>query len=196
MLLLDEELRQAFLDALDILLEDQGDEPYLEVAASPDLSFLRRQAPAAMIERFDKKGWRAVWRQAAEQLQSLFFESNQDRFAYRIAENYLEENWMPMLRDEIEVDGIRYDVYLEVSTLDLKPESLELSLAVTLTPSLVDVAARPSALRASISWGDYVETVSFSEEDRVTFPPLPLAMILDESGQKISTDLQLILEPA
>ena len=197
MLLLDEELRQAFLDALDILVEDQGEEQYPEMETTyPDLSFLQRQSPAHRIERFEGKGWRIIWRQAAEQLQNLFFENNHGHFAYRIAENYLEENWMPMIRDEIEVDGVRYGVYLEVSTIDIIPESLELALAVTLTPSLVDVAAMPSKLRANISWGDYVETVTFTEEDRATFPPLPLAMILDGSGQKISPDLQLTLEPA
>jgi hypothetical protein len=195
MLLLDDEFRQDFLDALDILTGEPEAEKEPEMEASyPDLSFLREQNTSHVLERINAKRWRAVWRQDAEQLQRLFFENQRDQFVYRIAENYLEENWMPMIRDEIEVNGIRYGVYLEVSTLDIMPESLELSLAIMQTSSVLDSEAISTKLQAKVAWGDYKETVIFSDESRVTFPPLLLSLILDESGQKISSDLQLTLE--
>jgi hypothetical protein len=187
-LLADTELRRAFLDALTVLSGGDSDAPeLLPHEFSRDLSFLQTAvSPPPTIQQSLPDKWRAAWHLLAEQLNQKFFPSFQP--AYR-SSDLLEEASLVLLRRDFTAGDRPYDVILEaVSPLDT-PEQLQLSLLVT---PLTD-GPLPK-MEARLQWGDTVLTAVPDPYGRAQFSPLPLATILDETGNNILSDLHLNLE--
>ncbi len=191
-LLADDELRRAFLETLEAA---ENRAIPATAAAEPALSFLQTPARHAILEVVSPNRWRLRWQAALDQLQQLFFSADQVQPAYRAAD-YLEDAWFTLIRDEIAVDQFRASVLLEAARLMTSPDHLQLHLAVGLTPDRMVVTERLPELRAQLTWGTYDQTVTITQRGRATFPLLPLQLILDETTQHVTADLQLIVEPA
>jgi hypothetical protein len=190
------ELRRAFLDGLDILERSRSGK--LEPLPGPprqDLNFLRTELVKRTVEWVNGGNWRAIWQQTIDQLQMIFFSpSLQQNFAYRDEDNFLENKWFSLFRDEVEIDGVNYAVLLEASTLLENPEALDLTLAVGITPQVPEGGPIPGSLLANLKWGNYQQAVMVTERGRANFPPLPLMEVLDETGNYFIADLRLSLE--
>lgn len=184
-LLADAELRQMFLDAL-VILTGEELEP-LPQGFSRDLSFLQTAvSPPPTIQQTLSNKWQAAWHLLAEQLNQKFFQTYQP--VYR-SSALLEEMSMVLLRRDFTAGSRQYNVILEaVSPLD-QPEQLQLTLLVT---PLTDGPL--PAMKASLQWGGDVLTAAPDPYGRAQFPLLPLATILDETGNHILSDLHLNLE--
>jgi hypothetical protein len=187
----DSELRQAFLDAIGSIENDKHVDP---VAASlplkPALAFLGRQPQTPTIIHLGVDKWRTVLRQSVEQLQSLF---SPPELAYRSDPSLYDDPWITLLRGDIEIAGSQYAVILECSPAEETEDALavSLNLAVTLQAQ-GNTSGMP--LEATLQWGDYGYTVAVSAEGRTRFANVPLPAILDETQEKINTELFLTIE--
>ncbi len=191
-LLVDQDLRQAFLDTLEAL-ESQT----IPVSASPkpSLDFLSTPPLQPMLEFVSPIQWRLVWQAALDQIQQIFFSADQFQPAYR-SDDYLEDAWFTLFRNEIDIDQAHVSVVLEAVRLIATPDQLQLHIAVGVTPDPTATPDRLPDLRAQLMWGAYDQAVTITQRGRATFPPLPLKLVLDETHQRITSDLQLIVEPA
>lgn len=190
-LLADSQLRQAFLEALEILEKEKAGEleplpDYLDV----DLTFLKQaHSLQAMVDTELSGSWRFSWHRPISYLQSRLVVS----FAtvdpvYRSGAEFLEDDRLTLVDDVVEVAGDEIGVLLEAVRAANAPDALHLSLLVT--------AGAPDSLWATMEWGAFHETVLVEAIGRVIFPPLSLAAIVDDAGQKIVADLCLTIEAA
>ncbi len=187
-LLNNSELRQAFLDALDLLERSEtGELTPLPEMSPPDLSFLKADsAPNPIIEHFSPEKWRVTWRLLQDQLANLFMPSN---LVYRSDPLDLEDNGTVLLRSQVDVDGTQIDLFLEAIRRVDEPNRLYLSLSTTSLTS-----TQLPAVQAHLQWGAFQQTVVIDQYGRARFQPLPLTAVLDETTQTFQDDLQLILE--
>ena len=185
------ELRGAFLDALEsIEAERTGQQEAMPGVSRTHLDFLQDQPASPVIETFDKRSWRATWGRTLEQLQSIF---SPPEMAYRADPSLSEDPWFTLLREEMSTQGVTYDVVLDCTLSDKQEESLStfLNLAVTLgSPS--ESSGFP--LRASLQWGEYLQSVLVPDEGRVQFPDVPFAAVFDEAGSQLQSGFSLTLE--
>jgi hypothetical protein len=195
-LLADAELRQAFLDALDLLERSAAgqlsDPPPLP---PPDLSFLNKPAsPQPVVERTASQGWRATWRLLQAELAQLFRPSD---LVYRSGYSNLDDEGIILLRSQVTAANNQLDMFLEAVRPAAEPDQLHLYLSVT---SLTERKLPP--LRASLQWGGRgrergrEQTAVIDQYGRARFQPIPLTTLLDETTQTFLSDLQLTLEPA
>lgn len=184
------DLRQAFIDALGSVEEEQSESLAIPLPEKPALTFLSRQEQLPMIIKFGADKWRTVWRQSVEQLQALF---SPPELAYRSDPSLYEDPWITLLRGEADVDGSVYTVMLECSPAEETDDALAVAfnLAVTLE---TNVALPQAPLEATLQWGLYNQTIAIAEEGRTKFPDLPLTAILDEELQNVKAELSLTLE--
>lgn len=187
-LLIDAELRQAFLDALDLLERSEAGEliqpPQMPV---PDLSFLKRAIyPTPIVEHPTIEKWRVSWQLLQEQLTHLF---TPVELAYRSDHLDLEDKSTVLLRSQVELDDIQLDVLLEAVRPVDEPDHLHLHLS---TASLTE--AHLPAMQALLQWGEVKQTAVIDKYGRVRFRPLPLEKVLDDVRQTFRADLQLVLE--
>jgi hypothetical protein len=128
-----------------------------------------------------------MWRQSRERLQTIFATLfTPPDLATRRAHNFLEDDTLVLFRTAATIVGDDLDILLEAVRPVATPHVVRLVLFVAGT-------AAPG-LRATIHWGDYADSVSVDERGRAQFSPLPLASIVDEAGERIIADLQLVLE--
>ncbi len=189
-MLADPQLRWAFLEALEILEQDKsgGLEPLPE-GLDVDLSFLERAQPPSPILQEKPAGlWRLAWERPATYLQSLLLDTLlTSRPIHRALTNFLEDDRLMLVDDTVEIAGDELGVLLEAVRPAAAPDALHLSLLIT--------AETASSLQATIEWGAFRETAVVKAFRRVTFPPLPLADVVDEIGQQIAAALCLTVEP-
>lgn len=187
-LLANAELRQAFLDALDLLeRRDAGELTPLPEMPPPDLSFLKTAVtPKPLIEHFSPEKWRVTWHLLQDHLANLFMPSN---LVYRSDSLDLEDNGIVLLRSQVDVDGTQIDLFLEAIRHVDEPNHFYLYLSTT---SLSNIQL--PAIQAHLQWGAFQQTVEIDQYGRARFQPLPLTAVLDETTQTFHNDLQLILE--
>ena len=194
-LLADEDLRQAFLEALELMESDLADDQEFIPQAS-ELSFLRAKSSQPIIQRPSQNQWRVIWQQTIDQLQTIFFPPHlAPEPAYRHTENF-EDAWFTLFRSDVEVNHTQLAVSLEAAWQSDAPDALNVQLAIGITADPVESAAPFLDLRAMLDWGDYSTTVVVGQRGRASFPPIPLTAILDEINQRITSNLSLSLEPA
>ncbi|MBI5567769.1 MAG: hypothetical protein HY870_22910 [Chloroflexi bacterium] len=191
-MLVDHDLRQAFLDTLGAL-----DSQAVPASVSPQLSldFLSTSSRRLIREFVSPARWRLVWQAALDQIQQIFFSADQFQPAYR-SDDYLEDAWFTLFRNEIDIDQAHVSVVLEAVRLIATPDQLQLHIAVGVTPDQAATTDRLPDLRAQLIWGTYDQAVTITQRGRATFPPLPLNLVLDETHQRVASDLRLIVEPA
>jgi hypothetical protein len=191
-LLVDQALRHAFLDTLEAL---ESQSTSLTADPQPDLNFLNTPTLLPMLEFVSPARWRLVWQAALDQIQQIFFSAAQFEPIYR-SDDYLEDAWFTLFRNEIDIDRAHVSVVLEAARLITTPDQLQLHIAVGVTPDQTATTDRLPDLRAQLLWGAYDQAVTITQRGRATFPPLPLNLVLDEASQRITSDLRLIVEPA
>ena len=189
-LLNDAGLRQAFIDALE-LIEIEQTHQLLPIPNSKkaSLTFLTNSPTQSALEILEEHKWRTTWQRTLEQIQAIF---SPPELAYRADPSLYEDSWFTLLRDEIDVEGTIYTVALECTLAgDVNAISTYLSLAVTLGTA----SSKPNfPLQARLQWGGYQKSVRIAEEGRAKFPDIPLNIILDDNHQSIKSGLSLTLE--
>ena len=194
-LLAEDELRQAFLEALDLIESGPAATPeFTPTVSESSLSFLKSASAQPMLQQPSPGHWRVSWQQTIEQLQATFFPVRRASApAYRHADDF-EDSWFTLFRGDIELDQTRLAVLLEaVLRLDA-PNALNVQLAVGIIPDPIESTAPLPDLRATLDWGSYNATVAVGQWGRATFPAVPLDVILDEANRRITSDLRLGLE--
>ena len=191
----DEDLRQAFLDALEAMEDSRQETKPLLDLPQHTFDFLKMAAPKPSIEYASPAKWRMAWQQTIDQLENIFFSATIPQPVYRSVDD-LEEPWFTLFRSDVEVAQARLSVVLEAIWMTDMSDTLQMQVAVGFTPGPSEPTARTPDLRARLSWGQYEETVTITQRGRATFPILPLDLILDEAAQHFTADLQLTLEPA
>lgn len=188
-LLANVELRQAFLDTLELLEMERTDtlQP-LPQEASRDLAFLHNTADSPTIKGNTWHNLRLVWHKMVADLQELLA-SPQTTPAFRDGDSLLADPWLPLLHSELHVEDARLRVSLEATWPVEQPDVLKVLLSAAVSDSDVDL----SSLRASLQWGAYHESADLSPHGLATFPPLPRHLIFDEESQAITADLRLTL---
>lgn len=191
----DEELRQAFLDALEAMESGRQEaQPPLDTPQHT-LDFLKAAAPQPSIEYASPAKWRMVWQQTIDQLESLFFPASAPQPAYRSIDD-LEDPWFTLFRSDVEVAQAQLSVALEAIWMADPSDTLRVEVAVGFTPDPGEPAAQLPDLSARLTWGQYEEAVTITRRGRATFPRLPLNLVRDESTQRFTASLHFTLEPA
>lgn len=187
-LLADAELRQGFLDALDLLERSEaGELSSLPQMPAPDLTFLQKAVlPKPVVEQPTPGKWRVTWQVLQEQLSSLFTPAS---LAYRSSYMDLEDEGTVLLRSQVEVGDAQFDVFLEAIRAVDDPAYLHLYLSAT---PLSDMPL--PAMEAHLQWGALQQTAVIDQYGRARFQPFPLTAVVDETKQAFRADLQLALE--
>jgi hypothetical protein len=186
------ELRQAFLDAIEAVEAERAGQLTPMPAPESRLDFLTRQPSAPRVINRSGSGWSLNWQRPLELLQAVF---SPGELAYRMEQALIEDPWFTLLRDEITTLGNTYAVSLDCTVAADADQALSVYLSLAVTP-----AGPPGPagfpLRASLEWGDYLQSVDILEEGRVRFANIPLAMIFDPAMEKLQSGLNLTLESA
>jgi hypothetical protein len=181
-LLANAELRQAFLDALEIL----ESEPAPVNLPAADLSFLketpRREMPGA--------GRRVTWSQTLAYLQSLFSPSE---LVYRSDADLFEDAWHTLLRGEGQLDETVYTVQLDAALAEEPDDALSVVLTIAISLAMAQTET-PMPLHASLQWGSYAESIRIDAEGRTRFPNVPLSAVFDDEYKRIQSGLSLTIE--
>jgi hypothetical protein len=194
-MLVDDELRQAFLDSLEILEKSRSGtlEP-LPGPPSADLSFLKR-APQPRIALTESGLWSVEWRQTIETLQALLFSSGAGASpVYRSGDIY-GEPYFTLLNSEVEIGGAKLAVVLEAEQPIDRPNELvpELSL---LALSAEQPATGPlPLLRARLRWGPYANEIRPPVNGQASFAAVPMDSVLNADHTRVGAPLELLLAP-
>ncbi len=189
-LLSNPDLRQAFLDILESIEDEEENLPIPWAGgANPNLSFLADHFFQPVIARIGEN-WRIILQRKIDQLQSIFFPSE---LANRSDPTLSEDLWFVLLRGKVDVDGLLYTVALECTFSENGKDTLTPFLNVAITIGAV-AKHPPFPIQSSLQWGTYKETISITEEGQVRFPDIPIDTVFDEERKNISSDLSLILE--
>lgn len=194
-MLVDQELRQAFLAALEDLEKPSSVSFPLPDSPPLNFDFLKASTIKPTVEYVSHAKWRLIWQDTLERIQQTFFSAAQFEPAYR-SDNYLEDNWFTLLRDEVEIDQMQVAVVLEAMRLLATPDLLQLQIVIGIALDSGEMLEHLPNLNARLTWGTYDQVVTVSQRGRTTFPPLPLSLVLDETRQRVTSDLRLIVEPA
>lgn len=194
-MLVDVELRQAFLTALEDLEKPASASVQLTDRSPLNFDFLKAPSIKPTIEFVSRANWRLIWQDTLERIQQTFFSSAQFEPAYR-SDNYLEDNWFTLLRDEVEIDQMQVAVVLEAMRRLATPDLLQLQIVIGIALDSGEMLERLPNFNARVTWGVYDHVVTVSQRGRTTFPPLPLDLVLDGTHQRVTSDLRLIVEPA
>jgi len=179
-------LRAYFLDALDLMEHTKaGTLAPLPGPPSRDLSFLQKARSKPIIEQNSWQEWRVTWQRTVKQLQHFF---PSPELVYRGEDDWSEDVWIPLLRDEVQLNDLTLHVVLEANEGD----------DAVYLPSLRVVPVSDESnlpfIQATLQWGDYQEKVTVDARGRAAFPPLPLTTIYDPVLNLYTADLQLSLE--
>jgi hypothetical protein len=195
-LLANEKLREAFLDSLDLLEQSRkGTLRPLPAPPSHDLDFLYENEPAATIERGGEGKWRISWQQETAQLQRVFSLSDLvgDETLFLQAGVAAPDDWLTLFHQTSVVDGMQLEVALEALRSGQEP-LLSVRATATIMPKAGNGTGVKRRLRVGLQWGQLDESVPVNLRNQAVFSPIPLATILDSSGSKVVSPLQLTVE--
>lgn len=182
-------LRTAFLEILELVAEEAAESPETAFDIVPNLEFLTHSSSEPKII-FLESGWQVVWQLTANYLTSLF--------SPRIGEpvrsgDLLEDPWFILIRSDLEIDRLIFQVILEATQNIDHPDKLNLQLSVF--NAAVETADLPP-LEATLSWINYRRQILLTSSGLSRFPEIALQEILDPETGEISGDIALSLRPA
>jgi hypothetical protein len=186
------ELKQAFLDALEIIEAERTGELTPMPAPETRLDFLTSQPPAPKVIHMDEEKWSVLWQRPLEQIRAIF---SPPELAYRAEQSLIEEPWFTLLREEIQVSGSAYSIVLDCTSAEEEENTLAVFVSLAVTPG----ASREPAkfpLRAQLEWGEYRQDVLIPAEGRTRFPNIPFDKIFDPALENLTDGLSLTLETA
>jgi hypothetical protein len=183
------DLRQAFLDILDSLDDEETIRMPWAEETEGGLGFLAEQPSRPVVTKLPDH-WKASWQRTIAQLQALFTPS---ALVYRADPALSEDLWFMLLRDEIEIENVLYTILLECTFSEEEQEGFSpwLDLAVTVGAARKQA---PFPIRITLQWGDYEETVHIGEEGRVKLPTVPLLSVFDKQTEHVISELNLTVE--
>jgi len=190
-LLSEPDLRQAFLDLLEIIDDENKSTPFLKTIPT-DLDFLSQRSPEPKLKKLNHNKWLISWRQTVEQLQAIF---SPPALASRKVLSLLDDHWFVLLREEIAIEGSLYTIDLESVFAEERNEALStfLNLAVTLETGN-NLSNFP--IKATLKWGSYQSSLLITREGRSRFPDIPFASIFDSKLKMVTSELDFSLEIA
>lgn len=202
-MLADNELRQAFLESLELLTHSRaGTLLPLPFPASQSLTFLQANPVVPGSSRIEQTGpgrWRILWRRTLAEIQAILFDSSPltNSPAFRgptPLPTGLEDPWFTLLRSEVEVEAYRLSVLLQATQLADRPSALELFLIVGVLPLANGTEAAPP-LRANLRWGNYGQSALLDTTGQATFSAVPFNTILTPDHKAVKDHLYFSLEP-
>jgi len=186
-LMVDPELRQAFLDILELMDEDAN-----QTLASPplptraNLGFLLKDQPAAFQSM--GKNWKIHWMRTRQELQAIFFPP---QLAYRHGTDFLSDEEFVVFRDDFDIGDFQYSVSIVCALGEDLEAGLLTQMNVGITP---EGSSSHPPLKTMLEWGHYKESVIITGVGRIALPPIALAKILDPDLGNIISDLELTIE--
>lgn len=184
------EFHQAFLDALESVEAERTGRLTPIPNPQTDLGFLTEQTDSPFIKLLDGQNWRVNWGRTLEQLQAIFSPSE---LAYRNDPTLSEDPWFTLLRGELGVEGVTYDVILDCTLSNEGENALAAFLHIAVTVEN-DVDKTTFPLNASLHWGDYQESITIPQEGRFRFPDVPLNSVFDQAELHLKAGFSLTLE--
>ena len=183
-------LRQAFLETLEAMERMQAGIPPARIPPAalseppPYQEILNRVPPQPVVDWWHRQRWRVSWRQSAVQLQSIFLPASSAP-TYRAEVDPSGDVRYALFRSQVDVNGLLLDVALDA----IHPAGADaLNVVLAVAP-----ASEAPPLFATLSWGSYRQTQMLTPAP-LTFPPLPIAYILDPSQEQIRDPLNLVIE--
>jgi hypothetical protein len=186
-LIIDPELRQAFLDILHLM--DENINQALASIPSParaNLEFLL--IDKTPISRSMEKGWKFHWMRTRQELQALF---SPPQLAYRNNTNFLSDEEFLIFQNNFRIDDFQYSISIVCALGEDLEAGLLARMNVGITP---EGSSSQPPLKAILEWGHYTESVIIAGEGRIALPPIALAKILDSDLENIISDLELTIE--
>jgi hypothetical protein len=186
-LIIDPELRQAFLDILHLMDEDINHAlASIPLPARANLEFLiEDQTPRS---RSIEKSWNMHWTRTRQELQALF---SPPQLAYRNSTDILSGDEFIIFQDDFRMDDFQYSI----SIVCALGEDLAAGLLTRMNVGITPQGTPPHLpLKTILEWGQYKESVIIEGEGRISLPPIALAKILDPDLENIISDLELTIE--
>lgn len=180
-ILVNEELRTAFLETLELLEQSQNNE-LLEYSgpSTVDLSFLQKIKSQPIIHKSLKDKLVLTWQRTAEQLQNMFFMDSLTTSEVYRSDNYLlEENYINILHSQVDVDEQELEVRMDVLQTVTTPDDLKLMLVI-FAPETFN-----RRFEATVKWGAYQQHAEINEYGLAKLPPLRAEQVFTPSGELI-----------
>jgi hypothetical protein len=184
-LIIDPELRQAFLDILRLMDEDINHAlASIPLPARANLDFLVED----QTHRSTEKNWNMHWTRTRQELQALFFPP---QLAYRNNTDVLSDDEFIIFQDNFSMDNFQYSISIICALGEDMAAGLMTRMNVGITP-LGSSSHLP--LKTILEWGQYKESIIIEGEGRISLPPIALTKILDPDLENIISDLELTIE--
>lgn len=171
------ELRNSFIEALEAV---EGEPKSL---FKP---FVTPSIPQLSIEHFAPGKWRIRWQRTPQQLLELFVPPL-PKVVYRQDDVSVSDEIITLLHTQTNVEGERTTLTLTATRLLDQPDELQLQLFIESMHFL--------AFQAHLRWGIHQANISLPANTFTQFPPVTLSAVMDETGQTITSGLDLTLEP-
>lgn len=189
-MLVDEELKTAFLDTLELLEQSRaGELPEYTGPELINLDFLQQFMPKPVVRKAAADKLQLVWHRTIDQLQKMFYlASLQPDEAYRSDDlMLLDESHVNLLHSQMTVGGLEYEVRLDAVRAVADPENLNLMVAIVAEDD------QPRPFVAMVAWGAYTQTAETNKFGFAKFPPIKTALVFNPSGELVH-ELELCLE--
>lgn len=183
-LLADQKLRELFLD----ILHTPDNSVITSTTSSNQTLLINKLLNQPIVKTHGKDGWQVSWQRTIEQLQRIFSPS---KLAYRSDANPFETPTFMLLKEEVIVQGLSYEVTL---TFKFSQDNLNALSVFLIIVSFEDKAKNSFPLAATLSWGSYSQTIQVIEQGLSQFPDLVFTSSFDEEGKTIRSDLNLTIE--
>lgn len=186
-LIIDPELRQAFLDIVHLMEEDINHVlDSIPLPARANLEFLiEHQTPRS---RSIGKSWNMHWTRTRQELQAIF---SPPQLAYRNGTDILSGDEFIIFQDDFRMDDFQYSISIVCALGEDLAAGLLTRMNVGITPQ---GSSAHLPLKTILEWGQYKESVIIVGEGRISLPPIALAKILDPDLENIISDLELTME--
>lgn len=184
------ELREAFLDALDGVEAERNGNLVSMPEPETRLDFLTRQPPAPIIIHKDAENWSVLWQRPLELIQAIF---SPPELAYRAERSLIEDPWVMVLREEIQVFGSAYSIVLDCIPAEEQENAMAVFLSLAVSPGASHESAK-FPLRATLRWGGYQQGLTVPEEGRTRFPNISFDLIFDPITKTLTDGLSFTLE--
>lgn len=184
-LIIDPELRQAFLDILHLM--DENIDQALASIPSParaNLEFLLIDKTSRSME----KGWKFHWLRTRQELQAIF---SPPQLTYRNGTDFLADQEFIIFQNNFRIDNFQYSISIICALGEELEAGFLTRMNVGITP---EGSSSHPRLRTILEWGHYKESVIIAGEGRITLPPIALAKILDSDLENVVSDLELTIE--
>ena len=177
-MLIDDELRTAFLDTLEILeMSRRGELLEYDGPQTIDLSFLEKTNPKIKVRNFAKNKWQLILHSSLYQLRKMFDDTSpQLAGAYRSDDLLSGEKFLTVMNGVVEVGDQEVEIKVDIGKNPLEPEHLKPIVVVFVDEEMT------ASLEATIKWGSYEETVRGNQLGLVRFPAIRTDQVYDSAG--------------